>query len=70
MGDSYAAREGDTSAEVPEGQQQKSSKTSSRRRNKCSKYRAYLFRDASTECIGVILAAETLRVLEVCVQYY
>ena len=75
MGASYAAREGGTStAEAPEGQQQQEQQeqqpASQQMFQVCSEYRVHLFRAASTESIGVILAAEILRVLGVCEQLY
>ena len=75
MGASYAAREGGTStAEAPEGQQQQEQReqqpASQQMFQACSEYRVHLFRAASTERIGVILALEILRVLGVYEQLY
>ena len=73
MGAAYAAREGGTStAEAPEGQQQQEQQPASQQMLQvCSEYRVHLFRAASTESIvAIILAAEILRVLGVCGQYY
>ena len=73
MGSPYAAKEGGTStAEAPEVQQQQKQgeqQPASRQMFQvCSEYRVHLFRAASTDSIGVILAAEILRVLGVCEQ--
>ena len=76
MGASYAARKGGTlTAGVPEGQQQQEQQeqqpASHQTFQVCSEYRVHLFRAASTESIvAIILAAEILRVLGVCGQYY
>ena len=60
MGASYAAREGGTSTvEEPERQQQQEQQeqqpASQQKFKVRSEYRVHLFRDASTESIGVIL---------------
>ena len=70
MGASYAAREvGTSTAEAPEGQQQQEQQeqqpVSQQMFQVCSEYRVHLFRAASTESIGVILAAVIRRVLGV-----
>ena len=70
MGVSYAARErGTSTAEAPEGQQQQKQREQQPASQQmflvCSEYRVHLFRAASTESIGVILAAVIRRVLGV-----
>ena len=62
MGASYAAREiGTSTAEAPEGQQQQEEQEQQPELQQffqvCGEYRVHTFRAASTEGIGVILAA-------------
>ena len=70
MGASYAAREGGTStAEAPEGQQQQQEQQQPASQNVPSiEYIYFVLRVLKS--IGEILAAEILRVLGVCKQYY